>query len=75
LSYKEQRELSALPEEIEKLELEQAQLIERMSAPDYHRLGGEQLRSDRKQLEQLEALLLQKFKRWEWLEEQRARLA
>jgi len=75
LSYKEQRELAALPEEIEKLELEQAQLIERMSAPDYHRLGGQQLRADRKQLEQLEALLLQKFKRWEWLEEERARLA
>jgi hypothetical protein len=46
-----------------------------MSAPDYHRLGGEQLRGDRKRLEELEALLLQKFARWEWLEEQRARSA
>ncbi|HYL70688.1 MAG TPA: ATP-binding cassette domain-containing protein [Candidatus Dormibacteraeota bacterium] len=73
LGYKEQRELAALPEEIEALEREQAQLTERMSAPDYHRAGGERLRGDRKRLEELEALLLQKFARWEWLEEQRAR--
>jgi len=70
LSYKEQRELAALPDEIEALEREQAQLTERMSAPDYHRLGGEQLRSDRKRLEELEALLLDKFARWERLEEE-----
>jgi ATP-binding cassette subfamily F protein uup len=72
LSYKEQRELAALPEEIETLEREQTQLSERMSAPDYHRLGGEQLRSDRKRLEELEALLLDKFARWERLEEERS---
>jgi ATP-binding cassette subfamily F protein uup len=73
LSYNEQRELAALPEEIETLEGEQAQLNARMSTPDYHRQGGEQLRGDRKRLEVLEALLLQKFARWEWLEERRAR--
>jgi ATP-binding cassette subfamily F protein uup len=73
LSYKEQRELSTLPEEIETLEREQTQITTRMSASDYHRLGVEQLRGDRKRLEELEALLLQKFTRWEWLEEQRAR--
>jgi ATP-binding cassette subfamily F protein uup len=71
LSYKEQRELAALPEEIETLEREQTQLSERMSAPDYYRLGGEQLRSDRKRLEELEGLLLDKFARWERLEEER----
>jgi ATP-binding cassette subfamily F protein uup len=75
LSYNEQRELAALPEEIETLEREQAQLNARMSTPDYHRLGGEQARGDRKRLEELEALLLQKFARWEWLEERRARSA
>src|SRR6516162_4129540 len=73
VSYNEQRELAALPEEIETLEREQGQLIARMSTPDYHRLGGEQVRTDRKRLEELEALLLQKFARWEWLEERRAR--
>src|SRR5262249_24231301 len=75
LSYNEQRELASLPEEIETLEREQAQLNARMSTPDYHRLGGEQVRGDRKRLEELEALLLQKFARWEWLEERRARSA
>ena len=57
------------------MEREQAQLNARMCAPDYHRLGGEQVRGDRKRLEELEALLLQKFARWEWLEELRARSA
>jgi hypothetical protein len=44
-----------------------------MSAPDYHRLGAERLRGDRKRLAELEELLLVKFARWELLEEQRAR--
>jgi ABC transport system ATP-binding/permease protein len=69
LSYKEQRELAGLPEEIEALEREQAELTARMSAPDYHRAGGEKLRGDRKRLEELEALLLERFTRWERLEE------
>ena len=75
LSYKEERELAALPEEIESLEREQTELTARMSAPDYHRLGGERLRGDRKRLAELEELLLEKFARWESLEEQRARSA
>src|SRR5256884_1130955 len=73
LSYKEERELAALPEEIESLEREQTELTARMSEPDYHRLEGERLRSDRKRLAELEELLLEKFARWESLEEQRAR--
>ncbi|MBS0365177.1 MAG: ATP-binding cassette domain-containing protein [Proteobacteria bacterium] len=73
LGHREQRELAALPQEIEALEREQAQFIARMSAPDYHRAGGGQLRADRKRLEELEALLLQKYARWESLEVQRAR--
>jgi len=74
LSFKEQRELEGLPEEIERLEREQADLTARLSEPDYYRVGGEQMRGDRKRLQELESLLLQKFTRWEWLEEQRARL-
>src|SRR5205085_2623425 len=65
--------LAALPEEIESLEREQTELTGRMSGPDYHRLKGERLRSDRKRLAELEELLLEKFARWESLEEQRAR--
>ncbi|HET9390854.1 MAG TPA: ATP-binding cassette domain-containing protein [Steroidobacteraceae bacterium] len=73
LGYKEQRELAALPEEIEALEREQAQLTTHVSTPDYHRVGADQMRGDRKRLEELEALLLEKFARWEALEELRAR--
>ena len=75
LSYMEQRELAALPEEIEALEREQTQLIARISTPDYHRLGSEQVRNDRQRLSELEALLLEKFARWERLEELLARWA
>jgi ATP-binding cassette subfamily F protein uup len=75
LSYKEERELAALPGQIESLEAEQTALTTRMSEPDYHRLGAERLRGDRKRLSELEELLLQKFARWELLEEQRARTA
>jgi ATP-binding cassette subfamily F protein uup len=75
LSHKEERELAALPEEIEALEREQTELTARMSEPDYHRLGGERLRGERKRLAELEELLLEKFARWESLEEQRARSA
>ncbi len=75
LSYREERELAALPQEIESLEREQTELTDRMSAPDYHRLGGEQMRDDRKRLAELEELLLDKFARWELLEEQRGRSA
>jgi ATP-binding cassette subfamily F protein uup len=73
LSYKEERELAALPEEIESLEREQKELTARVSGPDYHRLGGERLRDDRKRLAELEELLLERFARWESLEEQRTR--
>jgi ATP-binding cassette subfamily F protein uup len=75
LSYKEERELAALPQEIESLEREQSELTARVSEPDYHRLGGERLRGDRKRLAELEELLLERFARWESLEEQRTRSA
>ena len=74
LGYKEQRELAALPGEIESLEEEQAAITARMSAPDYHLQGTPQIRADRKRLEELEALLLAKFERWEALEAERSRM-
>jgi ATP-binding cassette subfamily F protein uup len=75
LSFKEQRELDSLPKEIEALEHEQTELTARMSTPDYHRQGAQQQRTDSKRLEEIEALLLTKFARWEALEEQRGRVA
>jgi ATP-binding cassette subfamily F protein uup len=75
LGYKEQRELTSLPGEIEALEQEQAAITTRMSAPDYHLQGAAQIRGDRKRIEEIEALLLAKFARWEALEAERSRLA
>ena len=68
LSYKEQRELDALPDEIAALETEQAALAEQLSNPeifkDYEKAGSLQSRS-----EEIELILLEKLERWEVLEE------
>jgi ABC transport system ATP-binding/permease protein len=71
LSYKDARELEQLPKEIEQLEQEQQALTARMSGADYHRQGTDQIKADRKRSEDIEALLLQKFDRWEALEAKR----
>jgi ATP-binding cassette subfamily F protein uup len=71
LSYKDQRELASLPDEIEALEREQSQLNALMSGPDYHRRGAQQIRDDRRRSDEIEALLVTKFERWEFLEEAR----
>lgn len=67
LSYKEQRELDALPDEIAALETEQTALAEQLSDPeifkDYEKAGSLQSRS-----EEIEMLLLEKLERWEILE-------
>lgn len=71
LSYKEARELEQLPKEIEALEQQQNALTERMSGADYHKQSTEQIKVDRKQAEAMQALLAQKFDRWEALEAKR----
>ncbi|HKZ74769.1 MAG TPA: ATP-binding cassette domain-containing protein, partial [Steroidobacteraceae bacterium] len=68
LGYKDQRELDALPGEIETLEREQTELTTRMSDPGYHRLGPEQARADQKRLQEIELVLVERFSRWEALE-------
>jgi len=68
LSYKESRELEALPAQIEALEAEQQALQDKMSRPDYYKLGAEELKKDRKRADEIEALLMEKLERWEALE-------
>ncbi|ELL20127.1 heme ABC exporter, ATP-binding protein CcmA [Neisseria meningitidis NM3652] len=67
LSYKEQRELDALPDEIAALEAEQAEINAQLSDPeifkDYEKAGTLQSRA-----EEIEMLLLEKLERWELLE-------
>jgi ATP-binding cassette subfamily F protein uup len=67
-SYKDQRELASLPQEIEALEREQAELNELMSRGDYHLRGAQQIRDDRRRSGEIEGLLQVKFERWEALE-------
>ena len=69
LSYKEQRELEALPGEIEQLEQEQAALHAGMGAPDYHAQGPRRMKDDAARAEQIEQLLMGKLERWSALEE------
>ena len=68
LSYKETRELASLPKEIEALEAEQRSLAAKMSAPEYFRLGAEELRADRERSGEIEKMLMGKLERWEGLE-------
>jgi ATP-binding cassette subfamily F protein uup len=71
LSYKETRELEALPPEIEALEAEQQALAEKMAAPDYYRQGAEALRADQARGAEIERLLTEKLERWHSLEERK----
>jgi ATP-binding cassette subfamily F protein uup len=64
LTFREQRELAALPDEIEALEAEQHALTERMCAPGYHQQPPEALRNDRLRAETIEHALAAKFERW-----------
>ena len=68
LSYKDQRELDALPAVIEALEEEQAVLHSRMSHPDFYREPKEEITKIQSRLEELETELAAGYERWETLE-------
>ena len=68
LSFREQRELDALPDELEALEREQIALVERMSAPDYHRQDAAMQKADRLRAAEIVRLLDQRFARWSALD-------
>jgi ATP-binding cassette subfamily F protein uup len=68
LSFKERRELEAIPQEIAALEHEQKAIAASMSSVDYYREGAERIRADTRRSAEIEALLLEKLERWEALE-------
>lgn len=68
LSFKEQRELDALPAQMDALETERSALLERMSQADYHRQGPEQLRNDSARASAIEHELEKALERWVSLE-------
>jgi len=71
LSYKETRELEALPKAIEALEAEQRALHARMHGPEYYKQPPEALRADGLRSEEIERLLMEKLERWEILEKKK----
>ena len=68
LSFNEQRELNALPEEIAALENEQIQLTEKLSDPEIFKNDYKQAAAWQTRISEIEEILLQKLERWEALE-------
>jgi ATP-binding cassette subfamily F protein uup len=64
MTFNEQRELDAMPEQIEALEREQSALGERMCEPGYHTQDVERIKADRRRAEAIEQHLAQHFARW-----------
>ena len=74
LSYKEQRELEALPAQIEALEISQAELEKHMSQPEFYDNqddGGKSVEKTLKQVADLQSQLEKTYERWEDLEKLR----
>jgi ATP-binding cassette subfamily F protein uup len=69
LTFNEQRELAALPAKLEALENEQAAMLARMSAADYHATAPAQMRADADRAAEVERLLEEKLARWMALED------
>jgi ATP-binding cassette subfamily F protein uup len=69
LSYKEQRELEALPSRIEALEAEEKQLNARMAAPEFYKEGGEAIAATLARVEAISRELAEAYARWHELEE------
>jgi ABC transport system ATP-binding/permease protein len=70
LSFKEQRELEALPTEIEQLEQEQSEIQAQFAQGDIYKQAPEQVKQQQERLDAIETLIMEKLERWEWLESQ-----
>lgn len=68
ISQKEERELNALPAQIEALESRQANLVASMGQPDFGKPGGIDAAAVTQELKALEAMLQTHYERWETLE-------
>ena len=67
LSYKDQRELDALPKKIEKLEDEQSELMAKLGAPDFYQQQDDAVAKTNERIAELEAELATCYQRWEAL--------
>ncbi|MEM7163952.1 MAG: ATP-binding cassette domain-containing protein [Planctomycetota bacterium] len=71
LTWNEQKELEALPAEIEQLEAEIAALHEKMADPEFYQQGGDGVTAATQSLEAAQQKLEVVYARWEELEERR----
>jgi ATP-binding cassette subfamily F protein uup len=69
LTNKEKYELEILPQRIEELEAEQAQLYQAMADPEFYKQDGKTIAAARVRLETLKHELTLFYRRWEELEE------
>ena len=72
LSFKEKRELEALPAQIEALEAEQERLTQKLLCPDYHKLPVKEIKADKERIESLPSLIEASYERWEELTKKEA---
>jgi ATP-binding cassette subfamily F protein uup len=68
LTYKEQRELEALPSKIEALEREQTELHARMGEADFYRQGSDKITTTMNRIESVKIELETCYQRWQTLE-------
>ncbi len=68
LSFKEKQEFATLPQRIEALETEQAELHQQMADPAFYKESGDQVVTVKNRLEQLEVELEKVYERWGELE-------
>ncbi|QJD92070.1 ATP-binding cassette domain-containing protein [Duganella dendranthematis] len=68
LSYKEQRELDELPQQIATLENEQTALTLQLSDPDFYKKNAAEARRVQARIEEIEAELLRALERWAAIE-------
>ena len=73
LTYKENKELEALPEQLMQLEAQRDELISAMNAPDYYSSHSAQdIKQQTEALQNLETEISQGYQRWEELENKKA---
>ena len=68
LSFKEKKELEALPDQIEALETEQSELHEKIADPAFYQDAGDEVAKVNKRLGELEAELETIYERWSELD-------
>lgn len=71
LTYKEQQELSALPETIQRLEADIADLHQLLAASEFYKRSGDEIARETARLRRLDEELVAAYHRWDELESRR----